>query len=288
MGTPCEIQLFASDLRQAEAAGNRVIDDVLRLEAKYSRYRPDSLLSAINRCAGEGGRIEVDEETAGLLNYAAACYEQSEGLFDISSGILRAAWRFDRNELPDPQSIESLLRRIGWHKIRWSPPLLSFPEAGMELDFGGIVKEYAADRAAVLCMQAGVNSGLINLGGDIKIVGPRADGLPWKIGIADPWRKGKVAKTLSLTTGALASSGDYERRLEIGGVRYGHILNPKTGWPVRHITAVSVISDFCVVAGSTATIAMLKEQAGPQWLLESGLRHFWVDRRGRTGGNLPD
>lgn len=286
MGTPCEIQLFARSRQSAQQAANIVIADVQRLERLYSRYRSDSFLSEINRAAARAGSISVDDETAGLLNYAQTCYEQSDGLFDISSGILRKAWRFDRNILPDEGQIQSLLDKVGWHKIGWQPPKLSFSVFGMELDFGGIVKEYAVDRAAGLCQQAGIEHGLVNLGGDIKIVGPRPDGSPWQIGIAHPRRKGEVMQSLGLTSGALASSGDYERCLEIAGVRYGHVLNPITGWPVRFLASVSVVGDFCVVSGSASTIAMLKEEQGPAWLETLGLPYLWVDVNGNAGGPL--
>lgn len=286
MGTPCEIQLFAETLASAKRAADLAIKDVQRLELRYSRYRSDSFLSAINRVAATGGRIEVDEETAGLLNYATTCYQQSDGLFDITSGILRQVWRFDVDRLPEPAEIQPLLDKIGWQRLHWSAPVLEFPVPGMQIDFGGVVKEYAVDRAAALCQQAGIDHGIVNLGGDIKIIGPRADGSPWRIGIRHPREAQGVIQTLELQHGALASSGDYERCIVLDGVRYGHVLNPKTGWPVRHMASVSVVGDFCVVAGSAATIAMLKEEQGPAWLAELGLPHYWVDVNGATGGTL--
>jgi thiamine biosynthesis lipoprotein len=286
MGTPCDIQLYARTQAEARQVADAAIADVHRLEALYSRYRDDSFLSAINRVADTGGSIAVDEETAGLLNYAATCHDQSDGLFDITSGILRRAWRFDQGRLPDPAQIQALLEKVGWHKLRWKPPMLEFPMPGMEIDFGGIVKEYAVDRAAALCQGAGVRHGVINLGGDIKVIGPRADGSPWRIGIRHPRHKEAIMQTILLREGALASSGDYERCIMVDGVRYGHVLNPKTGWPVRHLAAVSVIANFCVVAGSASTIAMLKEENGPAWLDSLGLPHLWADMHGRTGGSI--
>lgn len=286
MGTPCEIQLFATTQAKAKQVADAAIADIQRLEARYSRYRSDSFLSAINRAAARGGGIEVDAETAGLLDYAVTCHQQSDGLFDITSGILRQAWRFDLGTLPDQETIQKLLAKIGWHKVRWQNPVLEFTVPGMEIDFGGIVKEYAVDRAAALCQSQGIRHGIVNLGGDIKIIGPRADGSPWRIGIRHPRQQDALADTLLLHQGALASSGDYERCIIIGGIRYGHILNPKTGWPVKHLAAVSVASDFCVIAGSASTIAMLKEDQGPAWLESLGLPHYWFDVEGRAGGPL--
>ena len=286
MGSPCVIQLYAGSAKKAKQAARVVMDDVYRLEAKYSRYRADSFLSSINRVAAQGGSIQVDDETAGLLDYAATCYQQSDGLFDITSGILRRAWNFKSGSLPSQETIQALLEKIGWHKIRWQRPVLAFTVAGMEIDFGGVVKEYAVDRAAALCREAGIEHGLINLGGDVKIIGPHDDGSPWRIAIRHPRIPDGVLHTLLLHSGALASSGDYERCITVNGIRYGHVLNPKTGWPVNYMAAVSVIGEFCVVAGSASTIGMLKGEDGPQWLSELGLPHLWVNVRGESGGPL--
>ncbi|MGD0960867.1 MAG: FAD:protein FMN transferase [Methylomonas sp.] len=286
MGTLCELQLYSEHPGKTNRFSKRVIADVHRLEAKYSRYRPDSLLSGINRTALEGGAVEVDDETAVLLDYADTCYRQSDGLFDITSGVLRRAWRFDSGRLPDAGEIRRLLDIVGWRKLNWRSPLLEFGQAGMELDFGGVVKEYAVDRAAALCREAGFRHGLVNLGGDIRLVGPRPGDLPWGVGVAHPRRKGAVWLNIDMRAGAMACSGDYERCIVIDGVRYAHVLNPKTGWPARYLAAVTVLGDFCVVAGSATTIAMLKEEEGPAWLDELGLPHAWMDVNGREGGSI--
>jgi len=286
MGSPCEIQLFAQGPRPAKQIAELAIADVYRLEAKYSRYRSDSLLCAINRVAASGGSITVDAETEGLLNYAATCYQQSDGLFDITSGVLRKAWRFELGRLPEQAQTRQLLDKVGWHRLRWTPPLLEFPTPGIEIDFGGVVKEYAVDRAARLCQEAGARHGFVNLGGDITIIGPQADGAPWSIGIRHPREPDALAQTVALREGALASSGDYERCIVVNGVRYSHVLHPRTGRPVRHLACVSVVAQLCVVAGSAATIAMLKERAGPAWLASLGIPHLWVDVQGQMGGTL--
>ncbi|MGV3590776.1 MAG: FAD:protein FMN transferase [Gammaproteobacteria bacterium] len=286
MGTRCETQLYAESAEHAARAAAAVQADVERLEAQYSRYRDTSLLSRINRVARSGGSIDVDAETAHLLDYAATCYAESKGLFDITSGVLRRVWNFKSGSVPERASVEALLQHVGWHRLRWRAPVLEFPEPGLELDFGGIVKEYAADRAATLCREQGIAHALINLGGDIRVAGPHPDGSAWRIAIRDPRHAGGVMRHVELSAGALASSGDYERCIEIDGVRYGHILNPLTGWPVRHLAAVSVAADYCVIAGSAATIGMLLEHDGPEWLRQLGLPHVWVDVEGNCGGSL--
>lgn len=285
MGSPCEIQIEGAGARAATAA-NAAIADVRRLEERYSRYRDDSFLSAINRVAATGGSIEVDPETAGLLDYAEACFRESEGRFDITSGVLRKAWRFKDGELPDAALIESLLQHVGWQRLRWQKPMLEFPEPGLELDLGGVVKEFAADRAATLLIEAGAPHAMVNLGGDIRVAGPRADGSAWRIGVRDPRTPDGILRTLELKRGALTTSGDYERCLVVDGVRYGHVLDPRTGWPVRGIASVSVVADFCIVAGSASTIAMLQEGRAGEWLTALGLEHLWVTTDGQVGGSL--
>lgn len=287
MGSPCEIRLHLPDVVLGQRLMQAVVDEVARLEQRYSRYRPESLLSAVNAVAREGGSIEVDEETALLLDYADTCHRQSGGLFDITSGVLREAWRFDDGGVPDPALIERLRARVGWHRVCWERPVLTFP-AGMEIDFGGVVKEYAVDRAAALCMSAGVRHGIVNLGGDLRVMGPQLDGSAWRIGIQHPRDPGQAAGTLRLSSGAIATSGDYARCKIVNGQRYGHVLDPRTGWPVRSLASVTVIADFCLVAGSASTIAMLKQDEGAQWLRSLGVQHLWVDVRGRCGGSLLD
>ena len=284
MGSPCELKFYAENEVSAKEVADKVIADVQRIEQRYSRYREDSVLSGINRAAEEGGSIAVDDETMALLNYANTCYKQSSGMFDISSGILRKAWDFKTQKIPKKAEIKQLLKSIGWKKIKLGENEISFSVPGMQLDFGGIGKEYAVDRAAAICWQHGIQHGLVNLGGDIKIIGPHIDGKPWMVGISHPRKANELLTRLSLYSGGVASSGDYQRCIEINGTRYSHVLNPKTGWPVRGLASVTVIAEQCVIAGSACTIAMLMEGRGKQWLKKLGVRHIWVDQKGEIGG----
>ncbi len=283
MGTRCTISLYAQSSDHARSLSEAVIADVARLESKYSRYLPDSLLNEMNSVANAGGAITVDEETAALLDYAQSCYVESDGLFDITSGLLRRAWNFQpegQTELPDPDVLAALLQRVGWDKLDWEAPLLIFDTPGMELDFGGIVKEYAADRAAALLKVAGVDHALINLGGDICVTGPRIGGDPWRVAISDPSKPEFPLRLVDLSHGALASSGSYARCIEIKGIKYGHLLNPRTGYPFTGTAAATVLADQCVVAGSLATIALLKAPDAQQFLEQMALPFLVVDQNG--------
>jgi thiamine biosynthesis lipoprotein len=155
----------------------------------------------------------------------------------------------------------------------------------MEIDFGGIVKEFAVDRVAVLLAEARTPHSVVNLGGDIRIVGPRRDGSPWRIGVRDPRDASRTLSTVLVARGAIATSGDYERCITAGGVRYGHILNPKTGWPVAFLAAATVLGELCTVAGSASTIALLKEGNGTAWLRELGMQFLCVDVHGNVDGS---
>lgn len=283
MGSPCELKFYAKDKASANGVADKVISDVKRIEQRYSRYQEESVLSSINRVADKGESIEVDEETMALLNYANTCYQQSAGLFDITSGILRKAWDFKSQAIPEHSEIKQLLKSIGWKKVKLRKQKISFAVPGMQLDFGGIGKEYAVDRAAAICWQNGVKHGLVNLGGDIKIIGPHVDGKPWVVGISHPRKPDELLTSLTLYSGGVASSGDYQRCIEINGKRYSHVLNPRTGWPVRGLSSVTVIADQCVIAGSACTIAMLMESRGKQWLKRLGVKYIWMDQQGKVG-----
>ena len=281
-----EIHLYATDERQSAAAANAAIGEVKRIEAKYSRYVDDSVVSTINRAAG-GRPTMLDSETISLLNYAHTCYQQSEGLFDISSGVLRRVWNFKASEVPSSASIDAVLSLVGWDKVERDADSIRLPRAGMEIDFGGFGKEYAVDRAAFALASYGIANAMINLGGDMMVLGPHADGRPWGVGIRHPRADDATLTTVACSSGAIATSGDYERFIEVDGRRYCHILNPKTGWPVENVfQSVTVHAPTCLVAGSATTIAMLKgKTAGLAWLEALGLPYLAVDSGGRKAGH---
>ncbi len=283
MGSPCELRLYGE---RAESAARAAQAEVARLEAKYSRYRADSLASRINASAGDAAGVEVDAETARLLDYAATAWRESGGRFDVTSGILRRAWDFKSGRVPTREEVAALLPRIGWDKLTWRAPRLVLPLAGMEIDLGGVVKEYAADLAAAKCRELGVRHGLVDLGGDLAVVGPHPDGRPWRIGVRDPRAPERALLHVALARGGIATSGDYERCMVVDGVRYGHILDPRTGWPVSGLASVSVAAEACLVAGTLTTSAMLRGASGGAWLDALGARSVWVDESGRVGGSL--
>ncbi len=275
LGSPCSLQIEDENLLSARIAMASALEEVQRIEAKYSRYREDSLLSAINRCGLVGGSLEIDPETEALLDYAAACTAMSDGLFDITSGVLRKIWNFKTGLVPTSEQIASILPHIGLDRLHWGNGRCTL-KAGTEIDLGGIGKEYAVDRIADIWRDLEITSGLIELGGDIRCVGARADGSAWTVAIEDPTSQNQSLLHVQLSNESMATSGSYRQYIEIDGVRYCHILNPKTGWPVHGISSVSVVSENCTSAGSLSTLAMLKGVEGSAWLAARAVRHLIV------------
>ena len=284
MGGQGELQLVGERPAELERAADAAIAEALRIEQRFSRYRAASIVSRINAAAGGTEPVEVDDETASLLHFAAQLHAQSAGRFDITSGVLRQAWDFRRAERPDERLLQALCGRIGWDRVEWDGRAIRLPEAGMEIDFGGFGKEYAADRCAALLVEQGCDRGFVNLGGDLRVIGPPPDGSAWRLGIQHPRRPSETIASMDLAQGALATSGDYERFIEVDGARYCHILDARTGWPVRHWQSVSVVAPLCVAAGALATIAMLMGEAAPGWLDAQGADWLAVGPDGRLQG----
>jgi thiamine biosynthesis lipoprotein len=258
MASRCEVRVYARDEATARAWAEVAIAEVRRIEAKFSRYRDDSVTAAINRAAG-GAPLDVDDETAALLDFGARLYAASRGAFDLTSGVLRRAWNFASGRVPAQREIDALLGLIGWSKVQWRRPALRLPQPGMEIDFGGIGKEYAADRAAGVLIEQGARHGFVNLGGDVRAIGPHPDGARWRIAIQHPRAgAGAAIGAIDIAHEAVATSGDYERYFDKDGRRYCHILDPRSGWPAPHWQCVSVCAPLAVAAGACSTIAMLK------------------------------
>jgi thiamine biosynthesis lipoprotein len=288
MAAEHEIVLAGEVTPAMERAVEAAVADVHRIESKYSRYRDDSVVAAINGAAGRAD-VAIDDETAALFRYADQCYALSEGRFDITSGVLRRAWDFraDPPRLPAQQELDRLLALIGWDRVGRDGRSVRLPLAGMEIDLGGIGKEYAADRAATILAERGVRHALVNLGGDVRAIGGRPDGTPWRIGIRHPRSDAPVAiASVEIREGAVATSGDYQRYLEVDGRRYCHILDPRTGWPVDAWQSMTVVSTLATVAGSLATIAMLLGDEAPALFDAHPVGWLGVDRRGEVRGTL--
>ncbi|MFN8588618.1 MAG: FAD:protein FMN transferase [Candidatus Eisenbacteria bacterium] len=277
MASPCEVLVDVDRRRDADALVRIARTEARRIEKKFSRYRDDSVLAAIH--ATRGRPFVPDAETARLLDYAAACHALSGGRFDVTSGVLRRAWSFDgREAAPDEARIAQALAHVGWERVRWQDGTLVLPE-GTELDFGGLAKEYAVDHALGLLRAATPAACLVNFGGDLAASGPRRGSEPWIVGVDDPARTGEGALwSVEMGEGGLATSGDARRYITWQGRRLGHILDPRTGWPVEDAPrAVTVLSTSCVEAGTLATVAILHGKEARAFLDAQGVTYRMVD-----------
>lgn len=276
MASPCEVLFDMAESTQAQWLGGLAREETLRIEQKFSRYLSDNIIHQINNSLG--APVEVDEETAGLLEFAGHLHKVSNGRFDITSGVLRRLWRFDGGEnIPSRKQAKALLPLVGWDKITWDNPVVTVPE-GMEIDLGGLGKEYAVDRVAAMLAERTKAAFLVNFGGDLRALGERRDGRSWDIGVERPGYENQASLELHLKQGALATSGDASRFIMSGGVRYPHIVNPRTAWPVMKAPrSVTVLADTCTEAGLLATLAMLHGKDAETFLGQQDAMH-WIIR----------
>jgi thiamine biosynthesis lipoprotein len=271
MASPCEL-LLETDAAAARDLGRIAAQEAWRIETKFSRYRPESIISVIN--SSRGHAVVVDGETAALIDYAAQCHSLSQGRFDITSGVLRRCWTFDGSDrLPEPAAVAALLPLVGFEKVGWQSPRITLP-AGMEIDFGGIGKEYAVDRVLSLVAARFAGAALVNFGGDLAANrAPASD--PWQVGVERPDTEREPRLLLELSRGGLATSGDTHRFLLRDRVRYSHVLDPRSGWPVRNTPrSVTVAAASCVEAGMLATFAMLQGSDAEAFLEEQNVRYW--------------
>jgi len=277
MGSPCEVLSAADNETLARDLLDAIAAEAWRIEDKFSRYLPDNIVDRINR--SDGAPIEVDDETANLLDFANSLYDMSSGRFDITSGALRKAWVFDGSDnIPDDDFVQSILKTVGWGKVSWDRPDLAL-QPSMQIDFGGIGKEYAVDKAAGLAIEKTETSTLLNFGGDVIATGLTGKSGGWQVGIeALETSARKADRVIRLSQGALATSGDARRFALKDGIRYGHILDPTTGWPVENAPrSITVAADTCTEAGMLATLAMLNG-ADAEVFLKAQDVQFWCQR----------
>ncbi|MFI5335404.1 MAG: FAD:protein FMN transferase [Opitutales bacterium] len=260
LGTNCEVQYVCADEWRARAFERAAIDWVAAFEAKYSRFRPDSLVSRINAAAG-GDWVAVDPEMEQFLDLSGSLHQLTRGVLDVTALPVMRLWdyRSAHPRVPTADEVAAALRLTGWSKVQRQPGRVRLPEAGMAIDFGGWGKEYAVDAIAQLARKHGLTRALVDFGHDLCAVGA-APGKPgWHIGLEDPARPGVACwGSVAAVDCGVASSGDYLRGFTSNGRRYGHIVDPRTGSPVSNgCRQVTVIARSCLQAGVLSTAAFI-------------------------------
>jgi len=266
MDTFCEISCYSADKDKAAFAIGMAFEEMKRIESVFSKFDENSEVSKINKLAGLD-KLGVSKEVFGLAKRSVYYSRISGGAFDITVAPLMEVWGFVRKHgvVPDKEAIENALKGVGYKNIELDPDgeSIKFLNKGTKVDFGGIAKGYAVDRAKDMLISHGIKSGLINLGGNIFALGNSPGKKSWKVGVQDPRNKGKLLYSFELTNKAISTSGNYERFFEIEGKRYSHIINPVTGIPCQGIISVTVVADSAEEADALSTaIFVMGEEKG--------------------------
>jgi thiamine biosynthesis lipoprotein len=274
MGTGNEVVFSAASRRMADAFRADLMDWLSQFESRISRYRPDSLVSTINRQAG-GDWIPIDTETEELIGLCDWFHWKTNGVFDPSLGPLAELWDYKRvhDSLPSPAAVAGALERTGWRKAERKPGWFRLPAPGMSIDLGGIGKEYAVDKAIALARRHGIRDILVNFGRDIRAYGHPPEGGSWRVGLENPLAPDRCWTGVGLNDLAIAGSGTYARGFELAGNRYSHLLDPRSGYPAASGCAAAwVIAPTCTEAGVLSTTAAILAPADAIQAAESAWR----------------
>lgn len=257
MGNAFEITVVSDDKNSANQHIDAAIDEIRRIEKLLTTFSEESQTNLINRNAGIKP-VKVDWEIFDLIERSLRISRITDGYFDISyGGIDKSFWNFDREmkELPNPELIKDHLKLVNYQNIILDREnqTIFLKEKGMRIGFGGIGKGYAAEKAKKLLQKRGVLSGIVNASGDLTTWGNQADGKPWTVGIADPNNVKQPFSYMNITDMAIATSGNYEKFVVIGGKKYSHTINPKTGMPVSGVKSVTIFCPNAEIADAMAT-----------------------------------
>lgn len=259
MGTIVRQRIYHEN---AEDISSQVIERIREIEAAMTINKAGGEVNRLNSSSGSDF-VNLSEDTLFVLNKAKEISQLSEGAFDVTVGPLVKEWDFlgDNPTIPTKERIDSLLKLVNYNDIiiDRSNSRAKLEQKDQIVDLGGIAKGFAGDEAIEVYVDNGVKSAFISLGGNIVALGGKPDGSPWKIGIRDPrGQEGSYIGIVSIKDKAVVSSGDYERYFERDGIRYHHILNPKTGYPAdTELIGTTVISDFSIDADGLSTATFI-------------------------------
>ncbi len=270
---------------QARKATAAAYDELDRIGRLLNFYADDSELSAINRNAGIKP-VRVSTDTLEIIKTAVHAGEETEGGFDVTIGPLVKLWDFKKGVLPPAADVAERLPLVGFHNIvvDAGASTVFLKKTGVQIDLGGIIKGFAADKAVEVLRKNGIEDGIVAVAGDIKAFGRQPDGRPWNIGIQNPRPQGDadgLLATINLETQGISTSGDYQRYFIKGGIRYHHLLNPRTGFPESLCRSVTVIAPSAALTDAFSTgVFIMEPQKGLAVLERLGMDGIIVDRDG--------
>ncbi len=261
MGNQFEFLLIHENQNLAAQIGELAIEEIRRIEKVFTTFSENSITNTINKNAGIQP-IEVDLEVFNLIQRSLKISEITQGAFDISYGSIdKSFWNFDKTmkALPSKLEAQNSIRLINYKNIVLNEKNLTvfLKEKGMRIGFGGIGKGYAADEAKKICIKYGIKSGVVNASGDLTTWGKQESGKDWNVGIMNPYLKNQPFSFLSISDFAVATSGTYEKFVEIDGKKYSHTINPKTGFPTEGIESVTIIAPTAELADAFTTPIMI-------------------------------
>lgn len=294
MGTLFVATVWTHDSAGAAMALRAAHDSVRLVDSLMSTWRPESEISRVNASAGRGEPIAVSPQTMRVLCKARLYWRLSGGAFDPTVGPIVRAWGFEavRGGRPPRRALDSLRVLVGFGRVELDSVArtVRLPRAGMRLDLGGIAKGYALDLARRALASPSITGGSVDLGGNVLVFGRPPEGGKWRVAIVNPLDRDRTIGALALDSGAVATSGDYEHYRLIGGRRYGHLIDPRTGMPARGVlsaTAVGPLGEWS--DGLSATLFLLGPARG-RVLVDSipGLAAVWVMDRGQRAVRARD
>lgn len=266
MGSAFEITVVGDDANQANKHIDAAVAEIKRIENLISSWDKGSETSAINRNAGLKA-IRVKKELFQLIERAKGISKLTDGAFDISYAAVDRIWKFDGSmkQMPSAKEIKSSVAKVGAKHIELDAKnsAVFLKKKGMKIGFGAIGKGYAADKAKALLQEQGVTAGIINASGDMSAWGSQPNGEPWRVAISNPMNKNKVFALMPLQNRAVVTSGDYEKYVRFNGVRYAHIIDPRTGYPATGLISVTVFAPKAELADALATaVFVMGKEAG--------------------------
>ncbi len=256
MGTRFDITVVANNKDEGNKYIDLAIAEISRIESLISSWDKNSQTSQINKNAGLKP-VKVDKELFQLIERSLKISKVTDGAFDISYASMDRIWKFDgsMSTMPSKESINKSVEKVGYQNILLNTEnqTVFLRLRGMKIGFGANGKGYAADKVKKLLISRGVKAGIINASGDMNTWGKQPNGNDWKVAITNPINKEKAFALLPITNGAVVTSGNYEKFVTFNGVRYSHIINPKTGMPSTGIISVSVFAPSAELADALAT-----------------------------------